>query len=74
MWLGGITGPLVVVVMIHLSLICSGLVWVVDSGDCYLIVVWVVVGESGGLVIDVSWWWFVRLGFGWGGVGGVTSS
>ena len=38
MWLGGITGPLVVVVMIHLSLICSGLVWVVDSGDCYLIV------------------------------------
>ena len=27
----------VVVVMIHLSLICSGLVWVVDSGDCYLL-------------------------------------
>lgn len=29
---------IVVVVMIHLSLVCSGLVWVVDSGDCYLIV------------------------------------
>ena len=43
-----ITGPLVVVVMIHLSLICSGLVWVVDSGDCSLIGVWVVVCVVGG--------------------------
>ena len=41
--------------------------------DCYLIGVWDLVGESGGLVI-VSLWWFVRLGFGCGVGGGVTSS
>lgn len=56
----------VVVVMIHLSLICSGLVWVVDSGDCYLLVSLWLVGVSE-LVIDASWW-FVRL-VSWSGVG-----
>lgn len=62
---GGLPGPLVVVVMIHLSLICSGLFLGGRYGDCSLIGVWDLVGESGGLVI-VSLWWFVRLGFGWG--------
>lgn len=44
-------GDSVVVVMIHLSLVVLDLVWVVDSGDCYLIVSLWLVGESGGLVI-----------------------
>ena len=41
--------------------------------DCYLIGVWDLVGESGGLVIDALWWWFVRLGLGWGVGGSVYS-
>lgn len=51
----------VVVVMIHLSLVVLDLVWVVDSGDCSLIVSLGFGGCFGGLVIVSLWWWFVRL-------------
>ena len=42
----GVITVVVVVVMIHLSLVVLDLVWVVDSGDCYLLVSLWLVGVS----------------------------